>query len=141
LWDRRTGKAVAPAIVWQDRRTAADCAKLKQRGLEPLFRQRTGLVLDPYFSGTKLAWLLEHVPGARRRAERGELAFGTVDTWLLWKLTDGRLHITDTTNASRTLMFNIHTLKWDDELLRALGVPRSMLPDVRASSETYGEVT
>ena len=141
VWDRKTGQPVANAIVWQDRRTAGICDRLRSDGTEPLFRERTGLVLDAYFSGTKLTWILDNVAGARKRAEAGELAFGTVDTWLLWKLTDGRLHITDTTNASRTLMFNIHTLKWDDELLRALGVPRSVLPDVRASSELYGEVT
>jgi glycerol kinase len=141
VWDRKTGHPIANAIVWQDRRTAGMCDRLKSDGLEPLFRDRTGLVLDAYFSGTKLAWLLEHVDGARARAEAGELAFGTVDTWLLWKLTDGRLHITDATNASRTLLYNIHTLTWDDELLRALGVPRAILPEVRNSSEVYGEVT
>jgi glycerol kinase len=141
VWDRKTGQPVANAIVWQDRRTAGTCDRLRSDGAEPLFRERTGLVLDAYFSGTKLAWILDNVAGVRGRAEAGELAFGTVDTWLLWKLTDGRLHITDSSNASRTLMFNIHTLKWDDELLRALRVPRSVLPDVRPSSEVYGEVT
>ncbi len=140
LWDRRTGRALAPAIVWQDRRTAGACARLKARGLEQLFRTHTGLVLDPYFSGTKLSWLLDHVPGARRRAERGELAFGTVDTWLLWKLTGGRLHATDVSNASRTLLLNLRTGDWDDRLLRALRIPRSVLPQVRASSEIYGTV-
>jgi glycerol kinase len=125
----------------QDRRTAGLCDRLRSDGKEPLFSERTGLVLDAYFSGTKLAWMLDNVAGARARAEAGELAFGTVDSWLLWKLTDGRLHITDSSNASRTLMFNIHTLKWDDELLRVLNVPRSVLPDVRASSGIYGEVT
>ena len=141
LWDRRTGRPLAPAIVWQDRRTAALCEKLKRRGLEPLFRRRTGLVLDPYFSGTKLAWLLDHVPGARARAGRGELAFGTVDTWLLWKLTGGEVHATDVSNASRTLLLNLRTGAWDDELLRILRIPRAVLPAVRASSEVYGHVT
>jgi len=140
LWDRRTGRPVAPAIVWQDRRTAPLCAALRRRGLEPLFRERTGLLLDPYFSGTKLAWLLQHVPGARRRAARGELAFGTVDSWLLWKLTRGKLHATDVTNASRTLLLNLRTGEWDDELLRALDIPRELLPSVRASSEVLGHV-
>ncbi len=141
VWDRKTGLPIANAIVWQDRRTAAACDRLRSDGAEPLFRERTGLVLDAYFSGTKLAWILDHVEGARARAEAGHLAFGTVDSWLLWKLTDGRLHITDASNASRTLLFNIHTLQWDDELLDALRVPRSVLPDVRSSSEIYGEVT
>ena len=141
LWDRRTGRPLHPAIVWQDRRTADACAKLKRRGLEPLFREKTGLLLDPYFSGTKLAWLLDHLPGARRRAARGEIAFGTVDTWLLWQLTGGRVHATDASNASRTLLLNLHTGDWDDELLRLLRVPREILPEVRASSEIYGEVS
>ncbi|MFA5057229.1 MAG: glycerol kinase GlpK [Opitutaceae bacterium] len=140
LWDRRTGRPVAPAIVWQDRRTAGACRRLRARGLEPLFRRRTGLLLDPYFSGTKLAWLLDHVPGARRRAGRGELAFGTVDTWLLWQLTGGRVHATDASNASRTLLFNLRTGDWDETLLRVLRIPREVLPEVRASSEVYGEV-
>jgi glycerol kinase len=141
LWDRATGRPVAPAIVWQDRRTAGLCAHLKARSLEPFFRRRTGLLLDPYFSGTKLAWLLDRVPGARRRAGRGELAFGTVDTWLLWQLTGGRVHATDVSNASRTLLLNLRTGEWDDDLLRALRIPREVLPVVRASSEVYGEVT
>ena len=141
LWERATGRPLAPAIVWQDRRTAAACAKLKARGLEPLFRRRTGLVLDPYFSGTKLAWLLDRVPGARRRAGRGELAFGTVDTWLLWQLTGGAVHATDVSNASRTLLLNLRTGDWDDELLRALRIPREVLPEVRPSSGWFGEVT
>jgi len=141
VWDRKTGRPIANAIVWQDRRTADVCERLRSEGAEPLFRERTGLVLDAYFSGTKLAWILDNVDGARVRAEAGDLAFGTVDSWLLWRLTDGRLHITDASNASRTLMFNIHTLQWDDELLLALRVPRSVLPDVRSSSEIYGEVT
>jgi glycerol kinase len=120
LWDRATGKPLARAIVWQDRRTADRCAQLKAGGHEAVFRRKTGLLLDPYFSGTKLAWLLDHVRGARRRAERGELAFGTVDTWLLWNLTGGRIHATDATNASRTLLYNLRTGDWDDELLDLL---------------------
>jgi glycerol kinase len=140
LWDRATGRPLAPAIVWQDRRTAELCAQLKARKLEPFFRRKTGLLLDPYFSGTKLAWLLDHVPGARRRAARGELAFGTVDTWLLWQLTGGRVHATDVSNASRTLLLNLRSGEWDDELLHALRIPRSLLPVVRASSEVYGHV-
>jgi glycerol kinase len=141
VWDRKTGHPVCNAIVWQDRRTADMCDRLKSEGTEPLFRGRTGLVLDAYFSGTKLAWILDNIDGVRARAEAGELAFGTVDSWLIWKLTDGRLHITDASNASRTLLFNIHTLDWDDELLGALRVPRSLLPVVRESCEVYGEVT
>ncbi|HWA11180.1 MAG TPA: glycerol kinase GlpK [Opitutaceae bacterium] len=140
LWERRTGRPLAPAIVWQDRRTAGACTRLAARGLGPLFRRRTGLLLDPYFSGTKLAWLLDRIPGARRRAGRGELAFGTVDTWLLWQLTGGRVHATDVSNASRTLLLNLRTGDWDDDLLRALRIPREVLPVVRASSEVYGEV-
>ena len=141
LWDRRTGRPLHRAIVWQDRRTAPLCATLRCDGLEGLFRRRTGLLLDPYFSGTKLAWLLDHVPGARRRAERGELAFGTVDTWLLWQLTGGRVHATDVSNASRTLLLNLRTAAWDDELLRILRIPREVLPEVRDSSGLFGEVT
>ena len=141
LWDRRTGRPLAPAIVWQDRRTAGLCAALQRRGLGPRFRARTGLVLDPYFSGTKLAWMLDHVPGARRRAARGELAFGTVDTWLLWKLTGGKVHATDVSNASRTLLLNLRTGEWDDELLRLLRIPRAVLPTVQASSGVFGHVT
>ena len=141
LWDRRTGRPLHRAIVWQDRRTAAHCAKLRQQGLEALFRQKTGLLLDPYFSGTKLAWLLDHIPGARRRAERGELAFGTVDSWLLWQLTGGRVHATDVSNASRTLLLNLHTADWDDDLLRLLRIPREVLPAVRDSSGVLGEIT
>jgi glycerol kinase len=141
LWDRKTGEPLYRAIVWQDRRTADACAKLRAEGAEDMVRERTGLVLDPYFSGTKLAWLLDHVEGARARAERGELAFGTVDSWLVYKLTEGKLHITDPSNASRTLLFNIKTGAWDDELLRLLHVPRGVLPDVRASSEVYGEAS
>jgi len=141
LWDRRTGRPLHRAIVWQDRRTAELCTRLKRDGLEPLFRRKTGLLLDPYFSGTKLRWLLDRVPGARRRAEKGELAFGTVDTWLLWQLTGGRVHATDVSNASRTLLLNLHTGAWDDELLKILRIPRAVLPEVRASSEVYGEVS
>jgi glycerol kinase len=141
LWDRRTGQPLHRAIVWQDRRTADLCAQLKRRDLEPLFRRKTGLLLDPYFSGTKLAWLLDHVPGARRRAGRGELAFGTVDTWLLWQLTGGRVHATDVSNASRTLLLNLRTGDWDDELLNILRIPREVLPEVRDSSGSFGEVT
>ena len=141
LWDRRTGRPLHRAIVWQDRRTADLCSQLKRRGLEPLFRQKTGLLLDPYFSGTKLAWLLDHVPGARRRAEKGELAFGTVDTWLLWQLTGGRVHATDVSNASRTLLLNLRTAGWDDELLKILRIPHEVLPAVRPSSGVFGEVS
>ncbi len=141
LWDRRTGRPLHRAIVWQDRRTADACEKLKRAGREPLFRRKTGLLLDPYFSGTKLAWLLDHVPGARRRAERGELAFGTVDTWLLWHLTGGTVHATDASNASRTLLFNLRTGDWDDTLLKTLRIPREVLPAVRDSSGVFGEVT
>jgi len=141
LWERRTGQPLHRAVVWQDRRTAGLCATLQRAGLEPLFQRQTGLRLDPYFSGTKLAWLLDHVPGARRRAERGELAFGTVDTWLLWQLTGGRVHATDVSNASRTLLLNLRTGDWDDELLRHLRIPREVLPAVRDSSGIFGEVT
>jgi len=139
LWDRRTGAPVANAIVWQDRRTADDCARLKRAGHEPRVTAKTGLVLDPYFSGTKLGWLLDHVPGARGRAERGELAFGTIDSWLVWKLTGGRLHVTDPTNASRTLLFDIGAGAWDGELLALLRIPRAVLPEVRPSSGVLGE--
>jgi len=138
LWDRASGRAVHRAIVWQDRRTSARCAELKAKGLEPLFRERTGLVLDPYFSGTKLEWLLDHVDGARPRAERGEWVFGTVDSFLVQRLTGGALHITDATNASRTLLFDIQRGAWDDELLGHLRIPRAVLPEVRGSSEVYG---
>jgi glycerol kinase len=138
IWERATGQAIHRAIVWQDRRTADVCAQLKAEGAEPLVRQKTGLLLDPYFSGTKVAWLLDHVPGARARAERGELAFGTIDSFLLWRLTGGRVHATDVTNASRTLLFDIHAQDWDEELLRLLRVPRELLPVVRDSSEVYG---
>jgi glycerol kinase len=134
IWERTTGTPIAPAIVWQDRRTAQACADLRERGVEDRVRELSGLEIDPYFSGTKIAWLLEHVDGARARAERGELAFGTVDSWLVWNLTGGGAHVTDVSNASRTLLFNIHTLDWDDELLAIFRVPRSMLPRVVPSS-------
>src|SRR5216117_1450181 len=139
VWDRETGEPVHHAIVWQDRRTAAACDRLKARGLAPLIKRKTGLVVDAYFSGTKLEWILRNVPGARAKAKAGKLAFGTVDTWLLWNLTSGRVHATDPSNASRTMLFNVRTGDWDDELLRLFGVPRSMLPDVRSSSEVYGQ--
>ncbi len=138
LWDRQTGRAVHNAIVWQCRRTADRCRALKDAGHEALFRERTGLVLDPYFSGTKLAWLLSHVSGARAQAEKGALAFGTIDTFLVWRLTGGAAHVTDASNASRTLMMDLKTLDWDDELLQVLGVPRAVLPAVRGCSEIYG---
>ncbi len=141
VWDRATGKPVYNAIVWQDRRTAAMCEKLRNDGVEEDVRRRTGLRLDPYFSGTKVAWILENVDGARAKAERGELAFGTVDSWLIWNLTSGKKHITDRTNASRTLLYNIVEDRWDDEMLRLLGVPRSMMPEVVWSSEKLGPVS
>jgi glycerol kinase len=138
VWERATGTPIHRAIVWQDRRTAEACARLKSEGAETLVRRRTGLLLDPYFSGTKLAWLLDQVPGARARAERGELAFGTVDCFLLWRLTGGRAHATDVTNASRTLLLDIHRGDWDDELLQLFRVPRALLPEVRDSSGVFG---
>jgi glycerol kinase len=138
VWERESGRPIHRAIVWQDRRTAAECAALKAAGAESPVRTRTGLLLDPYFSGTKIAWLLDHVAGARERAERGELAFGTIDTFLLWRLTGGSVHATDVTNAARTLLFDIHSQTWDEELLRILRVPRPLLPEVRDSSEVYG---
>ena len=141
VWNRATGKPVCNAIVWQDRRTAGACDRLKARGLSPLIRKKTGLVVDAYFSATKIAWILQHVPGAKALAKAGKLAFGTVDSWLVWNLTGGRVHVTDASNASRTMLFNIHTGEWDDELLRIFGVPRSVLPEVRSSSEIYGETT
>ena len=138
VWERKTGNPLMNAIVWQDRRTAKLCHDLKQEGLEPLIQQKTGLLLDPYFSATKLNWLLQSIPNGFERAQRGELAFGTVDTWLLWKLTGGKCHMTDVTNASRTLIFNIHTLDWDDELLSIFSIPREILPVVKSSSEIFG---
>ena len=134
LWDRQTGQPLANAIVWQDRRTVEYCQTLRQQGQQALIQDKTGLVLDSYFSGTKLAWLLESIPGARARAERGELAFGTIDSWLVWNLTRGKTHVTDPSNASRTLLFNLHTLAWDDELLALFNIPRSLLPKVVPSS-------
>jgi glycerol kinase len=138
VWERSSGRPVHSAIVWQDRRTAAYCDLLKDQGLEPLIRDRTGLVIDAYFSASKLKWILDQVPEARSRAERGELAFGTVDAWLVWKLTGGKLHLTDSTNASRTMLYNIHEGKWDAELLRLFDIPAPILPEVRSSSEVYG---
>jgi len=138
VWDRRTGRPIANAIVWQCRRTAPMCARLKARGHEPAVRRKTGLIIDAYFSGTKIRWLLDHVPGARRRAARGALAFGTVDSWLLWHLTGGAQHATDFTNASRTLLYNIRTKRWDPSLLRLLGIPASLLPDVKPCSGPFG---
>lgn len=139
LWDRETSEPVHPAIVWQDRRTAELCEALKKDGIEPLIRRKTGLVLDAYFSGTKLKWILDYVPGARQRAVAGRLAFGTIDAWLAWKLTGGKSHVTDASNASRTLLYNIHANQWDDELLELFHIPRQVLPEVRSSSEIYSE--
>ena len=138
VWDRRTGKPIYNAIVWQDRRTADECNRLKAAGFEPLIQDKTGLILDAYFSATKIKWLLDNVEGARAKAERGELAFGTIDSWLVWNLTQGELHITDVSNASRTLLYNIEQLRWDDELLALFDIPASLLPDVKTSSEVYG---
>jgi glycerol kinase len=139
MWERATGEPVAPAIVWQDRRTAFMCDELKAQGLESVFRNKTGLVVDPYFSGTKVRWLLDHTPGLRARAENGLIAFGTIDSWLVWKLTGGHVHVTDYSNASRTLMYNIHELSWDQELLKILDVPEALLPAVKPSAHVYGE--
>lgn len=139
VWEKDTGNPIYNAIVWQSRQTAGICDELKAKGYDPLFRKKTGLLIDAYFSGTKVKWILDHVEGARERAERGELLFGTIDTWLIWKLSGGRAHVTDYSNASRTLMFNIHTLEWDDELLAILNVPKAMLPEVRPSSEVYAK--
>src|SRR6185295_9924508 len=138
VWERSTGKPVSNAIVWQDRRTAAFCDELKAAKLGGLINQKTGLVIDAYFSASKLKWILDHIPGARQKAENGELAFGTIDSWLVWKLTDGEVHATDVSNASRTMLLNIHTAEWDDDLLKIFSVPRSMLPEVKASSKIYG---
>lgn len=140
VWDRATGVPIGRAIVWQDRRTAEVCDSLRAEGHEGFIQERTGLLIDAYFSGTKIAWMLDNIPGARAKAESGQLAFGTIDTWLAWKLTRGKLHITDASNASRTLLFNIHTGTWDDDLLKLLNVPKSMLPEVRSSSEIYSEI-
>lgn len=138
VWDKRTGRPVHKAIVWQCRRTAEYCDSLKEQGLVDMFRAKTGLVLDAYFSGTKLKWILDNVKNARTRAEAGELLFGTIDSWIIWKLTGGKVHITDYSNASRTLLFNIHSLNWDDEILRIMDIPRQMLPEVKPSSCVYG---
>src|SRR5216683_2369004 len=134
VWDRETGDPVHNAIVWQDRRTADFCERLKADGAGPSIQEKSGLLIDAYFSASKIRWILDNVPGARARAAAGKLAFGTVDTWLIWKLTNGTRHVTDVTNASRTMLFNIHTLQWDDELLQLLDIPRSMLPEVVPSS-------
>ena len=139
VWDKNTGKPIYHAIVWQCRRTSRYCDELKEKGLTETFRKKTGLVIDAYFSGTKVKWILDNVEGARERAERGELLFGTVETWLIWKLTRGAVHVTDYSNASRTMMFNINTLEWDEEILAELGIPKSMLPQAKPSSEIYGE--
>ncbi len=138
IWDRKSGKPVTNAIVWQDRRTASACDELKEAGLENLIRKKTGLVIDAYFSATKWKWILDNLPGVREKALGGELAAGTVDSWLIWNLTNGRIHVTDVSNASRTMLFNIHTLTWDQELLEIFGIPESMLPEVKSSSEVYG---
>ena len=138
VWDADTGEPVYNAIVWQDRRTGEFCDSLKAQGLTERIREKTGLIIDAYFSATKIRWILENVPGARERAGRGGLRFGTVDSWLVWNLTRGQVHVTDVTNASRTMLFNIHTLQWDDELLQLMGIPRSMMPEVRSCSEVYG---
>lgn len=139
VWDKKTGEPVCPAIVWQCRRTSEYCDSLKEKGLTEKFREKTGLVIDAYFSGTKLRWILDHVEGARERAENGELLFGTIETWLIWKLTGGRVHVTDYTNASRTMLFNINRLEWDEEILEELDIPACMLPEVRPSGCIYGE--
>lgn len=141
IWDRETGEPVHRAIVWQDRRTAGFCDKLKKDGVEKRVREKTGLVVDAYFSGTKVRWLLDHVPGLKKKAKAGKLAFGTMDSWLLWKLTEGRVHATDVTNASRTMLMDLKSCCWDAELLELLGVPASLLPEIRSSSEVYGETT
>src|SRR5215212_11584920 len=141
VWDRDTGEPVCNAIVWQDRRTADYCERLKKEGAGETIQAKTGLLIDAYFSASKIRWILDNVPGAKARADAGTLAFGTVDSWLVWKLTGRARHITDVSNASRTMLFNIHTLQWDEELLKLFGVPASMLPEVRSSSEAYGNVS
>jgi glycerol kinase len=141
IWDRETGAPVSNAIVWQDRRTAPLCDTLRRNGCEVMIRERTGLVPDAYFSGSKISWILDNVSGARERAEAGKLAFGTVASWLVWKLAGGRWHVTDVSNASRTMLFKIHTGRWDEDLLRRLRIPASLLPEARGSSEVYGEVS
>ena len=140
VWNRKTGQPIHHAIVWQDRRAETTCAELREQGKEQLIQSKTGLLIDAYFSGTKLKWLLDNVPGAREQAERGELAFGTIDSWLMWQLTGGALHATDVSNASRTMLFNVHTNQWDEELLALLGIPASLMPKVLPSSAHYGEV-
>ena len=139
VWDKKTGQPICHAIVWQCRRTSKYCDELKAKGLTEVYRKKTGLVIDAYFSGTKLRWILENVPGARERAEKGELLFGTVETWLIWKLTGGKAHVTDYSNASRTMLFNINTLQWDEDILKELNIPKCMLPEVKPSSSVYGE--
>lgn len=141
VWDAATGEPVHNAIVWQDRRTAEYCDSLKEKGLTGMIREKTGLIIDAYFSGTKIRWILENVPGARERAEKGELRFGTVDSWLVWNLTGGKVHVTDVSNASRTMLFNINSLQWDQKLLDLLDIPISMMPQVKSSSEVYGETS
>lgn len=141
IWDRETGNPIYNAIVWQDRRTSEFCSELKENGHEKFIKTKTGLIIDSYFSGTKIKWILDNVAGARQKAENGKLAFGTIDSWLVWKLTQGKTHVTDITNASRTLLFNIHTKKWDDEILNLLNIPESMLPEVKSSSEVYAETS
>jgi len=141
IWDRDTGEPIHNAIVWQDRRTSEFCSDLKAKGFEGMIKEKTGLLLDAYFSGTKIKWILDNVDGAREKAEEGKLAFGTIDSWLIWKLTDGKKHVTDVTNASRTLLFNIHKREWDDEILELLDIPKSLLPEVKSSSEVYGEIS
>jgi len=141
VWDKKTGKPVYNAIVWQDRRTADICDQLREDGHAEMFQDKTGLILDSYFSGTKVKWILDNVDGTRKKAENGDLLFGTVDSWLIWKLTDGKIHATDVTNASRTLLYNIYNLKWDQEIMQLLDIPESMLPDVRSSSEVYGKTS
>ena len=138
VWDAETEEPIYNAIVWQDRRTSDYCDQLKNEGVTDMIRRKTGLIIDAYFSATKIKWILDNVPGARERAEKGKLLFGTVDTWLIWRLTRGEVHVTDVSNASRTMLFNINTLEWDDELLKMFGIPRSMMPEVRSSSEVYG---
>ena len=138
VWDRQTGEPVYNAIVWQDRRTSEYCDQLKNSGYLPVIKDKTGLIIDAYFSATKVKWILDNVEGAREKAEKGELAFGTVDSWLVWKLTNGAVHVTDVSNASRTMLYNVHTLEWDEELLRLFDIPKAILPEVRQSSEVYG---
>ena len=139
IWDKKTGLPIYNAVVWQSRQTSEIAAKLKQAGYSELIHQKTGLIIDAYFSATKIRWILDHVPGAQERAERGELLFGTIDTWIVWKLTGGKVHVTDYSNASRTMLFNIHDLKWDQEILSLLNIPAEILPEVRGNSEVYGQ--